>query len=179
MARDATRTSEIVRSTRAMLSGQARAPELVDLRQLLRETLQFVQTSLKRAEVRTKTCLGQTVPPVLADRVQLQQVAINLIVNAIDAMKMVTGRERVLTVACRVADDGRVMVCVTDNGIGLPPDATERVFDHLFTTKPDGMGLGLAVSKSIIEAHDGEIKASPNAPHGAVFSFLLPPSRTD
>jgi signal transduction histidine kinase len=118
--------------------------------------------------------LSPDLPAVRADRIQLQQVANNLIVNAIDAMMAQTGRRKILSVSAEAADGEWVAVSIADNGVGLQSDVIDRVFDHLVTTKVDGMGLGLAISKSIIEAHGGRITAAPNAPHGAVFRFLLP-----
>ena len=109
----------------------------------------------------------------VADAVQIQQVLVNLITNATDAMKTVTGRRRRLHLEAGYADDGDVRISVSDTGVGIAPDQAQRVFEHLFTTKPDGVGLGLPICKSIVESHGGRIEVRANAPFGAVFSFTL------
>ncbi|MGZ9006118.1 MAG: ATP-binding protein, partial [Burkholderiales bacterium] len=107
------------------------------------------------------------------DRVQLQQVLLNLILNAIEAMSAVNDRRRELTVIS-AQETGHVVVEVRDSGIGFNQDGAERVFDAFYTTKPEGLGIGLSISRSIIEAHGGRLRAAPNQPHGAVFGFSLP-----
>jgi signal transduction histidine kinase len=111
---------------------------------------------------------------ILADRVQLQQVVLNLVVNGIDAMRAVTDRSRTLTVRSRLDDRSNIVVNVTDSGVGLDPADRERIFDTFFTTKADGMGMGLAISNSIVEAHHGRLWVEPASPLGTVFSFALP-----
>jgi signal transduction histidine kinase len=112
-------------------------------------------------------------PFVMADRIQLQQVVLNLILNGIDAMKE-SGTPRELTVKSGRSEDGHVTVSVADRGVGLPATEADRVFDPFFTTKPNGTGMGLSISRSIVEAHDGRLWATPNQPRGAVFAFALP-----
>jgi signal transduction histidine kinase len=106
--------------------------------------------------------------------VQLQQVLLNLVMNGIEAMQAVTDRLRELVITCRPHDAGTVLVAVEDTGVGLEAQSLERVFKAFYTTKPEGMGMGLAISRSIIEAHGGRLWATPNEPHGAVFQFTLP-----
>jgi signal transduction histidine kinase len=109
----------------------------------------------------------------------VQQVLVNLITNAIDAMKSVTGRQRVLRAAAGFSADGQILVTVADTGTGIGEAFAGQVFDYLFTTKPDGVGLGLPICKSIVEAHGGRIQMRHNAPFGTVFSFTLPPAPPD
>ena len=116
--------------------------------------------------------LGETLPPVVGDRVQLQQVLLNLIVNAIEAMSAVHDRPRELAIVSRQDGPDAVLVEVRDSGSGLDPQGAEQVFEAFYTTKPEGIGIGLSISRSIIEAHGGRLWASANAPHGAVFRFL-------
>ena len=117
--------------------------------------------------------LDPSTPRLLADRVQLQQVLLNLILNAIDAMSAVSNRSRELTIVSAQEARG-VMVEVRDSGVGFEQDGVERVFDAFYTTKAEGLGIGLSISRSIIEAHGGRLWAAPNQPHGAVFGFSLP-----
>jgi signal transduction histidine kinase len=119
--------------------------------------------------IRTELDLG--LPRTTADRVQLQQVLMNLMLNGIEAMRE-TGGE--LTVASRRTEHGLLLISVSDSGVGLPVDAAERIFDAFFTTKPQGTGVGLSISRRIIEAHGGRLWASPNAGRGAIFQFTLP-----
>ena len=111
-------------------------------------------------------------PKVLGDRIQLQQVLLNLITNAIDSMKANDG-PRVLRLSSEVLDKGGVMVSVADTGTGISPQNIERIFHPLFTTKPDGMGMGLSICRSIVEGHGGQISVGPNKPQGTIFEFML------
>jgi C4-dicarboxylate-specific signal transduction histidine kinase len=117
--------------------------------------------------------LTKALPMVLADRVQMQQVLLNLIINGIEAMAAVTNRPRSLCVHSRIDTSGDVLVAVRDSGTGLSSEA-HRLFTPFFTTKTNGMGMGLAISRSLIEGHNGRLWATPNSPHGAIFSFTLP-----
>jgi signal transduction histidine kinase len=114
-------------------------------------------------------------PNITGDRVQLQQVVLNLVMNAVEAMASGTDRERVLAINSQRAGDGTPIVTVEDSGLGLDAANADRVFDAFFTTKPGGMGMGLSISTSIVEAHGGRLWASPNLPHGTAFHFTLPP----
>jgi signal transduction histidine kinase len=120
-----------------------------------------------------RTQLDRTLPGVMGDRVRLQQVLLNLILNAIEAMSAVNNRSRELTIISR-ADGSNAVVEVRDSGIGLDPDRAEQVFEAFYTTKAEGIGIGLSISRSIVEAHGGRLWATPNDPHGAVFRFSLP-----
>jgi signal transduction histidine kinase len=115
-----------------------------------------------------------TLPMILGDRVQLQQVIINLVMNGIEAMQSLTDRPRQLVIRSRSDEKQQVLVSVTDCGVGIPAGDAERLFDAFFTTKSSGMGMGLSICRSIMEAHDGRLSATANQPHGATFQFTLP-----
>jgi signal transduction histidine kinase len=117
--------------------------------------------------------LATDLPPVIGDRVQLQQVTMNLMINGIDAMRDVAGT-RELAISSRRAENERVMISVSDTGVGLPPQQADRIFDPFFTTKHHGIGMGLSISRSIVEAHDGRLWAAGNSPRGASFHLILP-----
>ena len=137
------------------------------------EALALVRGEIRENHVLLRTELANDLPPVTGDRVQLQQVILNFVINAIEAMAGVDAEKRELLVSA--AADGRKMtVSVRDTGTGVPPAASERMFEAFFTTKPTGMGMGLAISRSIVEAHGGTVYTAPNFPHGAVFGFVLP-----
>jgi signal transduction histidine kinase len=125
------------------------------------------------------TDLSAEVRPVLGDRVQLQQVLLNLITNGIDAMSAVTDRPRVLAVSSEPVEPDGVLVAVEDTGTGLDRATADRIFDSFFTTKPNGMGMGLSICRSIIEAHGGRLWAAPNTPQGVIFQFKLPADGED
>jgi signal transduction histidine kinase len=120
--------------------------------------------------------LSDDLPLVFADRIQLQQVILNLIINGIDAMSGVVDRSRELHISSGRHDSNGVLVAVRDSGRGIAPQNLDHLFEAFFTTKSDGMGMGLAICRSIIEAHGGRLWAAPNSPDGAVFQFTLPPS---
>jgi signal transduction histidine kinase len=121
-----------------------------------------------------RTELAASLPPVQGDRVQLQQVILNLVINGIEATKEVVDRPRELRIRSRPHEAGTVLVTVQDNGIGLKPESLERLFEAFYTTKAEGMGIGLSISRSIIEAHGGRLWPSANDEHGATFQFTLP-----
>ena len=152
---------------------QAPRADLLDLNREILEVLELTERELRSHEIVLETKLDSTLPQVKADRVQLQQVLLNLILNAIEAMSAVNDRRRELTVVS-AQDTGGVVVEVRDSGIGLNQDRAERVFEAFYTTKPEGLGIGLSISRSIVEAHGGRLRAAPNQPHGAVFGFSLP-----
>ena len=133
-----------------------------------------MQGALQNQRVSLQSQLEAQPIQVLGDRVQLQQVILNLITNAIDAMGSVTERPRVLRVRSETNQSDAVVIKVEDSGAGIDPKSTDRIFDPFYTTKADGMGIGLAICRSIIEAHGGRISASPGNPHGAVFQVVLP-----
>jgi signal transduction histidine kinase len=129
---------------------------------------------LRSQSIVLRTQLDRALSGVMGDRVQLQQVLLNLVLNAIDAMSGVHDRPRELTIISRADGSNAVVVEVGDSGIGLDPDHVERVFEAFYTTKVEGLGIGLSISRSIVEAHGGRLWAAANQPHGAVFRFSLP-----
>ena len=147
--------------------------EPVDLNAIVREVLAMVRQEVHRSAVSLRTRLADELPAIAGDRVQLQQVVLNLMLNAIEATREVEGRARQVWVATRVEGDEDVHVEVRDSGIGLAPESRSRVFEAFYSTKTSGLGMGLSISKSIIEAHGGRINATANSPHGAVFGFRL------
>jgi signal transduction histidine kinase len=150
--------------------------ELLDLNRKILDVLALTEQELRSHDIVLETRLDSTLPQVTGDRVQLQQVLLNLIVNAIEAMSAVNDRPRELTIVSAQDKDG-VVVEVCDSGIGLDPDRAERIFEAFYTTKAEGIGIGLSISRSIVEAHGGRLWAAPNEPHGAVFAFSLPVSK--
>jgi signal transduction histidine kinase len=137
----------------------------------------LADTDLARQAVCVRTVLAEDLPPVVADRIQLQQVLLNLLLNAAEASKPLTAERRRVLVRAGLEDldDGRyVVVAVEDAGVGLPPGGAERLFEPFHTTKPNGLGMGLSISRSIIDLHGGRLWASANPGHGATFQFALP-----
>jgi PAS domain S-box-containing protein len=171
---DGHRASQVIGTIRSMFKkdGQKKAP--VDVNQLIQAVLGLMQDELQNQRVSLQSELETQPIHVLGDRVQLQQVILNLITNAIDAMSSTTERPRVLRVRSETNESDAVVITVEDAGTGIDPKSTNRIFDTFYTTKSHGMGIGLAISRSIIEAHGGRISASPGNPHGAVFQVVLP-----
>ena len=170
---DGKRAREVIARIRALTKRQAPRMDLLDLNGEILEVLALTEQELHSHDIVLETKLDGTLPQVRGDRVQLQQVLLNLILNAIEAMSAVNDRPRELTIVSAQGTDG-VMVEVCDSGIGLDQDHAERVFEAFYTTKAEGLGIGLSISRSIIEAHGGRLWAAPNEPHGAVFGFSLP-----
>ena len=171
---DGHRASQVIGTIRSMFKkgGQKKAP--VNVNQLIQEVLGLMQGELQNQRVLLKSEVASQPIHVLGDRVQLQQVILNLITNAIDAMGSITERPRVLRVGSETNDSGGVVITVEDSGGGIDPKSTDRIFDTFYTTKADGMGIGLAICRSIVEAHDGRIGASPGDPQGSIFQVVLP-----
>jgi len=149
-----------------------RQRELLDVNELVREMIVLLRSEAIRYSVSIRTELADNVPKVLADRVQLQQVFMNLMLNGFDAMNEST-RGRELTIKSEVCD-GQLLISVRDTGLGLPPDQAEHVFDAFFTTKGNGTGMGLTISRSIIQSHGGQLWATGFSGSGATFQFSLP-----
>jgi signal transduction histidine kinase len=146
---------------------------LVDVNELIGEMIALLRNEANRYSISIRTDLDTELPKVMADSVQVQQVMMNLIMNSIDAMKNVD-RTRELVVQSRRAEDQYLMISVSDSGLGLPAEQEKQIFDAFFTTKPHGLGMGLRISRSIVESHGGRLWAANNSPHGASFSFTLP-----
>ncbi len=173
MVADSHRAAKVVEAVRAMYQKDVRSRSLVDLNALVAEVLDLLRSELANHGVTVRTVEAGTLPRVFVNRVQLQQVVINLIGNAIDAMSTVTDRPRTLRIRTE-QNDGEVIVCVADSGVGLNPDDADKLFAPFFTTKPQGMGMGLSICRNIIETHGGRLRAAPGMPHGTVFGFTLP-----
>lgn len=169
-----TRASAIIDRIRSLVKRQPPRAEAVDVNEIVRDVIAMIRHELERSGVSLETRLAQELPAVPGDRVQLQQVVLNLILNAIEATREVEGRSRQVSVASRVEPSNAVHVEVRDSGIGLAPDSRARVFEAFYTTKQSGLGMGLSICRSIVEAHGGRISAMPNSPHGATFQFWLP-----
>jgi len=176
IARDGKRAGDIVARIRAMVRKAPSQPESLDINETILDVFALATGELQAVELNTR--LANDVPPVVADRIQLQQVMLNLIVNAREAMAETRDRRAVLTVISGNDDSGSVFVEVRDSGPGLDATASERLFTSFYTTKPDGMGMGLSICRSIIEAHGGRLWATQNEPHGAAFRFTLPAETT-
>src|SRR6266550_3241777 len=183
--RDSNLASEVIHDIRTLVKKAPPHHEPVALNDLIYRTLTLASGEMTRHQVALQTELAVDLPNVLADRVQLQQVLLNLIINAVEAMSSITERERVLTVRSeRREDPETIAIAVRDSGVGLDPQRAERLFDAFFTTKPEGMGLGLSICRTIISAHGGRLSNANNADHGATFEFTLPayveaPKRVD
>jgi PAS domain S-box-containing protein len=170
---DGNRTSEVIRRVRALANKTETEKVPLDVNYLVREVIALLQRELTSHRVSLRTELAPTLPMILGDRVQLQQVTINLAMNGIEAMQSVMDRPRELVIRSR-QDQAQVLVSVTDCGVGLSAEDAERLFNPFFTTKSTGMGMGLSICRSIIDAHGGQLRATNNLAHGATFQFTLP-----
>jgi signal transduction histidine kinase len=171
---DGVRAAEVIRSLRTLAKKSGPQSIKLDIDDVIRKVLVIARGELLRHDVVLRTELAAEDQPVIGDRVQLQQVLLNLIMNGVDAMREVTERTRELTVSSTLAEPGSVVVAVEDTGTGLDPAVAERMFQPFFTTKPDGLGMGLAICRSIVEAHGGRLWVSPRTPHGADVRFTVP-----
>jgi signal transduction histidine kinase len=172
--RDGNRAADVITRLRALYNKKELAPELMDLNEATREVTALTMPELQRASVILRHALAEDLPRVVGDRVQLQQVVLNLLRNGADAMSAVDGRARELLIRTERDGENQVRLSVRDSGTGVTPQAAERMFEAFYTTKTDGMGIGLSVSRSIIEAHQGRLWASANDGPGATFSFVIP-----
>ena len=171
--KDAIRAGEITNRIRLLFKKGTPQWELVDMNEVVLEMTALLRDEAARHSVSLQTELASYLPKVKGDRIQLQQVMMNLMINSIDAMKDVdTTRE--LTIKSQRAEDEQLVVSVSDTGVGLPPQQADRIFDPFFTTKLDGTGMGLRISRSIIESHGGRLWAADQSPRGASFYFTLP-----
>jgi PAS domain S-box-containing protein len=173
MAKDATRAADIVSRIRLLFKKVSPQRELVDVNEVVRELIVLLHSEATRYAISVRAELASDLPQVMGDRVQLQQVLMNLLLNGIDAMKDL-GTTRELIIHSQPAKNQQLIVSVSDTGVGLPPQQAEQIFNAFFTTKPDGTGMGLRISRSIIESHGGRLWAADNSPRGARFCFTLP-----
>ena len=182
MLKDATWADEIISRTSALYRKDTTQRERVDVNAVIRHMALLLQQEAAASSVSIRTALADGLPEVLADRVQLQQVCMNLMLNAIEAMKGTGGD---LTITSEMREPGELLISVSDQGVGLPMDTPDTMFDAFVTTKPQGTGMGLAITRSIVDAHGGRLWASANTGPGATFFFTLladaaehPPSRS-
>jgi C4-dicarboxylate-specific signal transduction histidine kinase len=173
IVKDATRAAGIISRVRLLFKKSTPQRELVDVNEAIREMIVLLRSEASRYNITVRMELAADLPRTMGDRVQLQQVLMNLIVNSIDAMKEVDGA-RELAVKSQRTEKEEVLVSVSDTGVGLPPEQTEQIFNAFFTTKPHGTGMGLRISRSIVESHGGRLWAANNSPRGASFHFALP-----
>ena len=173
IVQDGKRAGEIVNRVRLLFKKGTLQRELVDLNEIIREMIDILESEATRYNMVVRTELAADIPQVMGDRVQLQQVLMNLMMNSIDAMRDVDGT-RELTIRSQRAENGQPLISVSDTGVGLPPQQADKIFNAFFTTKAHGTGMGLRISLSIVESHGGRLWASDNSPRGATFQFTLP-----
>jgi signal transduction histidine kinase len=171
--RDGTRAGEVISRIRALFKKAETAKEALDINEVIREVIVWSRSEMEKRRVVLRLDVAPDLPVVLGDRVQLQQVMINLILNGIEAMNAVEGRSRELIVGTHVHEEGQVLVTVCDSGIGFDPASAERLFAAFYTTKPGGLGMGLSISRSIVESHGGRLLGFSNAGPGATFQFTI------
>jgi C4-dicarboxylate-specific signal transduction histidine kinase len=170
---DGTRAAEIIKRIRLLFKKGTSEREFVDVAEVVQEMIVLLRGEAMRYFIVVRTELQADTPAVWADRVQLQQVLMNLMLNGIDAMRDTDGT-RELAIRSQRAENDHVLVCVSDTGLGLPLQEVGQLFNAFFTTKPHGTGMGLSISRSIIESHGGRLWAANNSPRGASFRFTLP-----
>jgi signal transduction histidine kinase len=170
---DGTRATEIIERLRSLYKQSPPQRELVEANEIIREMGELLRAEANQYAVSIRTDLATDLPKTAADRVQLQQVFMNLMLNAIEAMKETGG---VLTVKTQLDENGQLLISVSDTGVGLPKEKIEQIFDAFVTTKPQGSGMGLSISRSIVESHGGHLWATTNNGRGATFHFTLPPA---
>jgi C4-dicarboxylate-specific signal transduction histidine kinase len=173
IVKDGTRAAEIISRIRQLFKKGTSERELVDVNDIIREMIVLLRGETTRYTIVIGMELAANLPQVMADSVQLQQVLMNLMINGIEAMKDVEGT-RELDIRSRRMQNEEIVVSVSDSGVGLPPQHAEQIFNAFFTTKPHGTGMGLRISRSIIESHGGRLWAAENSPRGASFYFTLP-----
>jgi C4-dicarboxylate-specific signal transduction histidine kinase len=171
--KDATRAGDIIKRIRSMFKKGAAQREPVDINEIIGEMIVLLRNEAARYAVAIRTNLAADLPQVMADRVQLQQVFMNLMLNGIEAMKEVNTASE-LTIKSEQAENSHLVISVSDTGVGLAPEQSEQIFKAFFTTKPDGTGMGLPISRSIIESHGGRLWATANSGRGATFHLTLP-----
>jgi signal transduction histidine kinase len=167
----ARRAAEIIDRSSSLFKKSSPLREPVDVNELIREIALLLQNDIRRHSVTVRLELAENLPEVAGDRVQLEQVLMNLMLNAIEAMRDANGD---LTITSQPTDDGHLLISVSDTGLGIPGYKVDQIFDTFFITKPQGTGMGLAISRSILESHGGRLWATSNSGRGATFRFTLP-----
>jgi signal transduction histidine kinase len=173
IVKDGSSAADIISRIRLLFKKGTPEWEPVDVNAVVRETIVLLRGEATRYSISLRTELAEDLPQIMGDRVQLQQVIMNLIMNSIDAMKDVDGT-RELTIKSQRAENEQLLVSVSDTGVGLPPQQADQIFNAFFTTKPHGTGMGLRISRSIVESHGGRLWAADTCPRGASFCFTLP-----
>ena len=174
IVRDGNRASDVIARIRGFLKKGEPVTVQLGVNEVVREIIMLTQGEVLRRDASLLTELADGLPAVSADRVQLQQLLLNLMMNALDAMSAVTDRPRVLRIRTSTCESAAILVAFRDSGVGLNPEQMERLFEAFYTTKPEGMGMGLSISRSIVEMHGGRLWATPNDGPGATFQFTLP-----
>jgi C4-dicarboxylate-specific signal transduction histidine kinase len=173
-AKDTDRAGAVVGRIRALMQNASTRTDRVDINEAVREVIELTRAEALKNGVSVKAKLAEGLPMIAGDRVQLQQVALNLILNALQAMETVNERARQALITTSRTELNDLCIGVQDTGPGLSPETLPRLFEPFYTTKPNGMGMGLAICRSIVEAHGGRIAASANVPRGALFQFTIP-----
>jgi PAS domain S-box-containing protein len=179
IVKNGSRAGNVIRGIRALSSKSGSQLTSVDINDLIEEVLALSRSDLQRDGVLLHAELSHEIRPAFGDKVQLQQVVLNLLTNALEAMSAVTERPKALAVSTEPLEAGGVLVAIEDNGTGLEPATADRVFDSFFTTKPGGMGMGLSICRSIVEAHGGRLWMSPRVPHGTAVRFTVPTAENE
>jgi C4-dicarboxylate-specific signal transduction histidine kinase len=174
MIGSARHASDVIERIRALSKKGAFESVRLDINQVIDGVIALIRREIKVHGISLRLDLEASLPPIDGDRIQLQQVIMNLLMNGIQAMSAVTDRHRELRIRSREHESDQILVAVEDSGIGIEPEHAAWLFNAFFTTKPDGMGMGLSICRSIIEAHGGRLWATANVPHGATFQFTLP-----
>jgi signal transduction histidine kinase len=177
--RDANRATDIISRLRALFVKKQVRIDLVDLNDASREVISLASRELESSQVILRSEFAEDLPLVKGDRIQLQQVILNLIRNASDAMRDIDGRQRELAIKTARTEPDGLLFAIQDSGPGIDPTKLDRIFDAFYTTKPDGLGMGLSVCRTIVEAHGGKLWATAAGPHGAIFQFTLPVTGDD
>jgi C4-dicarboxylate-specific signal transduction histidine kinase len=173
IVKDATRAGEIINRIRLLFTKGTQQWELINVEEVIRGMIVLLRDEAIQYKVTVRAELAAGIPRITGDRVQLQQVMLNLIMNSIEAMRDVDGTRELIVKARRTEND-QLLVSVSDTGVGLPQQLADQVFGAFFTTKPQGTGMGLSISRSIVESHGGRLWAADNSPRGAIFHFTLP-----
>ena len=172
--RDGTRASNVLVRIRGLLSRGERLRERSDINEVIREVIALSENELRRNAISLQTEMAEGLPHVVVDRVLIQQVVLNLIINAVEAMRAVSDRARVLRIRTKEQPSGSIVVLIQDSGVGVDSEHSSRMYEAFYTTKPEGIGMGLTISRSILEAHSGRLWAVANDEPGSTFCFALP-----
>lgn len=173
VVRDGNRASKVIQRVREFTKNESNGEKALDLREVIRETIALIQSELQRNKIAVSFDFPDTLPAVSGNPGQLEQVVLNLIVNAVEAMSATNGHARELSISARQSPDG-VLVAIRDSGVGVDPANIDKIYDAFFTTKATGVGMGLSISRSIVQAHGGQIWATHNEGPGLTVQFNLP-----